>query len=423
MWRILDGFLDIRLNESPRWPALQINNLPRSIHELLLENARDVRFVAVRGRRTRESASYISSGSTEGAGASRRPTTPTRGAGEQPAGLNVLWIEDEPILQRYVAGFLRAQGCRVDIAGDGTTGLQLATSRRHDVILIDVGLPDLSGVDVVRALRERGSTIPVIAVTGNATARDEGALRLLSCDVKRKPLVGDALLACILFACQSERALARGADGLFVPHAPGQRASIAEFLRFLSDVEDRLGGESGSAFAVADIRTECRLRLSRLLVERLSFFEYVSATGALQTTQSSLPADLVVSRIRRWFEGAPPGGDERFARTILAVVDLVEQKGAKWRLLTDDTVLKEIGPEMAGLWPEVRRAGGLTIQKCRKAVVVRRALMELAATSEQVAQIAYQTGYAHESALDRDFSRLLGMSPTQFRKILRGTAL
>lgn len=177
-----------------------------------------------------------------------------------------------------------------------------------------------------------------------------------------------------------------------------------------------------TASAAADLGTECRQRLARLLVERLTFFEYMAAVNALRTAQPNLPAELVVSRVRRWFEDAQPG-NERLTRTILAVVDLADQRGAGWRLLTDDVVLGEIGPEMAGLWPNVMRASGLTIQKCRKAVVVRRALLELAATTEQVAQIAYQIGYTHETSLDRHFSGLLGMSPSQFRKILRATAL
>jgi DNA-binding response OmpR family regulator len=64
-----------------------------------------------------------------------------------------LVVDDEPSLVRVVAGYLTSEGFQVDSAGDGPTALQLA--RRHDVdlIVLDLGLPGLDGVEVCRELR------------------------------------------------------------------------------------------------------------------------------------------------------------------------------------------------------------------------------------------------------------------------------
>jgi CheY-like chemotaxis protein/two-component sensor histidine kinase len=85
--------------------------------------------------------------------------------------------EDNTELLRVALGHA---GHTVETAFDGTIGLQLAESFKPDIIFLDIGLPGLSGYDVVRALRAttHGKTIPIVAVTGyaNATHRNE-ALR------------------------------------------------------------------------------------------------------------------------------------------------------------------------------------------------------------------------------------------------------
>lgn len=82
----------------------------------------------------------------------------------------VLLIEDHKDLAETVIDFLESMGCIVDFAADGMTGLNLALHGKFDVIVLDVMLPGMDGIQLCRKLREQhGSGIPVIMMT----ARDE----------------------------------------------------------------------------------------------------------------------------------------------------------------------------------------------------------------------------------------------------------
>jgi two-component system, OmpR family, KDP operon response regulator KdpE len=92
----------------------------------------------------------------------------------------VLLIEDEPPLRRLLRLTLEPQGYRVFEAETGQLGLQEAAARRPDVIILDLGLPDLDGVTVLQRLRE-WSTVPVLVLsvrnqeTDKVRALDHGA--------------------------------------------------------------------------------------------------------------------------------------------------------------------------------------------------------------------------------------------------------
>ncbi|WP_369034968.1 MULTISPECIES: response regulator [Streptomyces] len=107
----------------------------------------------------------------------------------------VLVVEDDPQLVRALVINLRARRYGVDPAPDGTTALRLAAARRPDVVLLDLGLPDMEGVDVIRALR--GWTRAPILVLSARWASDEkvAALDAGADDYITKPFSMDELLA------------------------------------------------------------------------------------------------------------------------------------------------------------------------------------------------------------------------------------
>jgi DNA-binding response OmpR family regulator len=90
--------------------------------------------------------------------------------------LKVLVIEDDPDLAANLVDYLAARGHLVDAAGDGLTGLHLATSQNFDAILLDLILPGLDGITLCRRLRnETGNITPVLMLTARDTLEDKVA--------------------------------------------------------------------------------------------------------------------------------------------------------------------------------------------------------------------------------------------------------
>jgi DNA-binding response OmpR family regulator len=84
----------------------------------------------------------------------------------------VLLVEDEPALARGLSDTLRVQGFEVHIAGDGRRGLDMATSLRPDLILLDIMLPKINGFEVCRTLRSQGMDVPIVMLTAKGQEED-----------------------------------------------------------------------------------------------------------------------------------------------------------------------------------------------------------------------------------------------------------
>ena len=112
------------------------------------------------------------------------------------APLRVLVIDDEPAIRRFLRVSLAAQGYLVLEADSGESGYALLQRNTVDVVILDLGLPGVSGLDILERLREGGSSVPVIVLSsrsdegGKVTALDMGAD-----DYVTKPFGMDELLA------------------------------------------------------------------------------------------------------------------------------------------------------------------------------------------------------------------------------------
>jgi DNA-binding response OmpR family regulator len=89
--------------------------------------------------------------------------------------LRVLVVEDNADLAAMLGDFLAARGHRVDFAGDGASGLQLALAQAYDAIVLDRTLPRLDGLELCRQLRQRGGATPVLMLTARDTTQDKVA--------------------------------------------------------------------------------------------------------------------------------------------------------------------------------------------------------------------------------------------------------
>lgn len=107
----------------------------------------------------------------------------------------VLVVDDDPRLRKTLEINLRARGYAADLAADGEAALQLAASRHPDVVLLDLGLPGIDGLDVITGIRG-WSTVPIVVLSGRETeAVKVRALDLGADDYLTKPFGMDELFA------------------------------------------------------------------------------------------------------------------------------------------------------------------------------------------------------------------------------------
>lgn len=110
--------------------------------------------------------------------------------------MRILLIEDEPAIAADVAGALAATGYVTDIARDGEEGWFKASTEDYDALILDLGLPKLDGLSVVRRLREDGSPVPILVLTARGAwlQRVEG-IDAGADDYLTKPFEMEELLA------------------------------------------------------------------------------------------------------------------------------------------------------------------------------------------------------------------------------------
>ena len=125
--------------------------------------------------------------------------------------MRILLVEDSEWLRRSVGGGLRKAGYAIDVAADGAEGLWYARGNPYDVVVLELMLPKLDGLSLVRQLREEGKDTHVLILTAKDTVEDRVlGLQSGADDYLVKPFAFDELLARV-------QALARRAHGVKRP--------------------------------------------------------------------------------------------------------------------------------------------------------------------------------------------------------------
>jgi two-component system response regulator PhoP len=110
--------------------------------------------------------------------------------------MRVLLIEDDTRLVESLGGQLREAGFAVDVSTDGIDGLYAGEEFPIDLAIIDLGLPELPGLDVIRKLRERGRDFPILVLTARSDWQDKVAgLEAGADDYVTKPFRMEELMA------------------------------------------------------------------------------------------------------------------------------------------------------------------------------------------------------------------------------------
>jgi two-component system, OmpR family, response regulator PhoP len=82
--------------------------------------------------------------------------------------MRILLIEDEVNIRSQIRRHLEKQGYQIDETGDGGEGLYLASEYPVDVAIVDLGLPNVSGLDIIKRLRRQGSQLPILVLTARS---------------------------------------------------------------------------------------------------------------------------------------------------------------------------------------------------------------------------------------------------------------
>ena len=118
----------------------------------------------------------------------------------------ILIVEDEPGMASFIDKGLAARGYTTTVCTDGATGTAIASDRDFDLVILDLGLPDVDGLSVLREIRRRGERLPVIILTArdDLTDKVEG-LDAGASDYVTKPFKLDELMARVRVQLRGER--------------------------------------------------------------------------------------------------------------------------------------------------------------------------------------------------------------------------
>jgi DNA-binding response OmpR family regulator len=222
--------------------------------------------------------------------------------------MRILLVEDTKALARSIAQGLTEEGFSVDIAGDGEEGLHFATEVAYDAIVLDRMLPRLDGLSMLRQLRERGVSTPVLVLTALGELHDRVAgLDGGADDYLVKPFAFDELLARV-------RALLR--------RSRGQARNEVTVGRLRLDLAARVASVDGSTL---DLTAREFALVELLALEPGRTFSRTAIAEKLYDEESDLDSnviDVFVARVRKKLEAAGLRGAD-VVRT---------QRGAGYRL-------------------------------------------------------------------------------------------
>jgi DNA-binding response OmpR family regulator len=216
--------------------------------------------------------------------------------------MRILVAEDEKKIAGFIRKALQEQGYTVDLAVDGTRAYELATSQSYDVIVLDIMLPGRDGLSILRQLRERHNTVPIIVLTARSELdeRLEG-LNLGADDYITKPFFMEELIVrvqAILRRVSGEKLSLLQAGDLVVN-------LITREIR----VGERAVELTAREFSLLEylMRSPGRVYARTQILEHVWSYEFDTNTNLI---------DVYTQRLRKKLD---PTGQEQFIETIRGV--------------------------------------------------------------------------------------------------------
>ena len=249
----------------------------------------------------------------------------------------LLVADDEPRITKLVSMALSEEGFRVVTASSGEEALAKAEQIRPDIILLDIVMPDLDGIEVMRQLRER-RPVPVILLTAKGSTADKAkGLDLGADDYVAKPFHPDELAARV-------RAVLRRASGA------AQGVGVIAFDDIEIDLERRIVTRKGELIQLS--RTEWLLlqHLAANAGKVVLHTELLTKVWGPEYRDDLQYLRVWVSRVRRKL-GAKPGDPGRI-KTFQGIGYLLDVEGPK----RDESETDGAGPRAAANGPAADKA-------------------------------------------------------------------
>jgi two-component system KDP operon response regulator KdpE len=223
----------------------------------------------------------------------------------------VLVVDDEPQILRALGINLRARGYEVDLAPDGEHALTLAASHHPDVVILDLGLPGIGGVDVIRGLRG-WSTVPIVVLSVRDGEADKvAALDAGADDYVTKPFGMDELMARLRAAVRR----AAPAEEEPVVATPDFTIDLAAKRVRRGDTEVRLTPTEWHLVEVL-VRHRGKLVAQRQLLHEVWGPEYHDETAYLRVHMANVRRKLEPEPSRPRYFLTEPGMGYRFESTV-----------------------------------------------------------------------------------------------------------
>jgi len=173
---------------------------------------------------------------------------------DKPA-VKMLIVDDEPNMRKVLADVFSDEGMIVDVAANGLTAVSLVEKNSYDAAIVDLRLPDITGIDVIREIRRRNLSTVILMITAFSTVETAiQAMKLGAYDYVTKPFKTDDLKARIheaISGSQSRLVGAAEADGAGFNGVIGQSPQVRQIFEMISDIAPTnatvlIYGESGT---------------------------------------------------------------------------------------------------------------------------------------------------------------------------------